>query len=41
MGWIAIASWRRTKVNEAELKKLQDQSPHRRRRAAVRAEETS
>ena len=27
MGWIAIASWRRTKVNEAELKKLQDAEP--------------
>jgi heme exporter protein D len=40
MAWIAIASWRRTKANEAELKKLQELSPHRRRRAAVQAEET-
>jgi heme exporter protein D len=40
LGWIAIASWRRTKANEAELKKLQDQSPHRRRRASVQVEET-
>ena len=37
---LAIMSWRKTKAHEAELRNLQEASPHRRRRAAKMEEAT-